>query len=283
MLGNLRSALPEPLQDYLASARELAHRQTETPVSAFSTTLHAFDNLLTGGLQRGQMTELIGERSSGRFSTVLATLAAATAAGEAAALVDLGDSLDPRLAAAAGIDLERLLWARPCHLKQALVSAEMLLTGGFPMVILDLGTPPIPGGRGVEAAWLRLARATQSHDAVLLVSSPYRVSGTAATGVVKATRGRPRWYGHGSAPRLLLGLSSRLTLEKLRHYQGERSETLRLISLEAAVFRSSAAVEPCSNESHIAPHLQASKPPRLQTSTAPLLHCSTAPSPPCPA
>ena len=142
--------------------------------------------------------ELIGERSSGRFSTVLATLAATTTAGEAVALVDLGDGLDPRIAAAAGVDLERLLWVRPPHLKKALVSAEMLLAGGFPLVIIDLGNPPVPGGRGVEAAWLRLARAAQSHDAVLLVSSPYRASGTAATGVVKAMRGRPRWSSKGS-------------------------------------------------------------------------------------
>ena len=112
----------------------------------------------------------------------------------------------------------------------------MLLAGGFPLVIVDLGSPPVPGGRGVEATWLRLARAAQSHDAILLVSSPYRASGTAALGVVKATRGRPRWSSNGLAPRLLLGLSSRLDLEKLRGHQGTRSETLQLTTPEAAAF-----------------------------------------------
>jgi len=266
MIEALRSALPQHLQNHLASARELAHRHAATPTSALSTTVDAFDDLLAGGLHRGQMVELIGERSSGRFSTVLAAIAATTTAGEAAALVDLGDGLEPQTAAAVGIDLERLLWVRPRHLKKALVSAEMLLAGGFPLVIIDLGNPPVPGGRGVEAAWLRLARSAQSHDAVLLVSSPYRASGTAAIGVVKATRGRPHWSSNGLAPRLLLGLSSQLTLEKLRGHQGTRHDTLRLMTPEAAAFRSSGAMEPWSHGRH----------------TPSLLHPSTAPSPPCP-
>jgi len=236
MVEALRSALPQHLQHHLNSARELAHRHAATPVSILSTKITAFDNLLVGGLPRGQMVELIGHRSSGRFSTVLSVLAATTAAGEATALVDLGDAFDPKLAVAAGTALERLLWIRPTHLKQALIGAEMLLAGGFPLVVVDLGHPPIPGGRGVEAAWLRLSRAAESHAAVLLVSSPYRVSGTAAAGVVKATRGRPLWSGSGLEPRLLLGLSSRLTLQKLRGQQGTRSETLHLRTLEAATF-----------------------------------------------
>ena len=139
-----------------------------------------------------------------------------------------------------------------------MISAEMLLAGGFPLVIVDLGNPPVPGGRGAEAAWMRLARAAQSHEAVLLVSSPYRASGTAAIGVVKATRGRPRWSGHDPACRLLLGLSSRLTREKLRGHQGVRNEILHLLTPEAATFTGMESAGP-----------PAQKP--------------VAPSPPCPA
>jgi len=252
MVGALRSALPQHLQQHLASARELAHRHATTPTSSLSTTVDAFDDLLTGGLHRGQMVELIGERSSGRFSTVLAAIAATTTMGEAAALVDLGDGLDPQTAVAVGVDLERLLWVRPQHLKKAMVSAEMLLAGGFPLVIIDLGNPPVPGGRGVEAAWLRLARSAQNHDAVLLVSSPYRASGTAAIGVIKATRGRPRWSGNGLAPRLLLGLSSQLTLKKLRGYQGTREETLHLMTPEAATF-ARAGTSPAPTKATVSP------------------------------
>jgi hypothetical protein len=267
MVEALRLALPQHLQTHLASARELAEQHTAVPISGFSTNLEAFDHLLAEGLHRGQMVELIGERSSGRFSTVLAAIAATTNAGEAAALVDLGDGLDPQIATSVGIDIERLLWVRPQHLKQALISVEMLLAGGFPFVAIDLGNPPVPGGRGVEAAWLRLARTTQNHDAVLLVASPYRSSGTAATAVVKAIRGRPRWSGSGLTPHLLQGLSSQLTLEKLRGHQGTRNEPLHLMTPEAATFASTEALERWNRV----------KP------TSTMLHGSTSSSPPCPA
>src|SRR5262249_29114777 len=178
--------------------------------------LPALDRLLAGGLPRGQLVELVGGRSSGRFSAVLAVLAAATGVGEAAGLVDLGDHLDPAAAEGIGIDLARLLWLRPRNLKQALAGAEMLLGSGFPLVVVDLGFPPVAGGRGVEAAWLRLARAARAQGAALLVASPYRVSGTAANVVLKAGKVRAAWQGSGAAPRLLDGLSSALALEKRR-------------------------------------------------------------------
>src|SRR5205814_69473 len=75
--------------------------------------LAPFDRLLSGGLPRGRLTELVGRRSNGRFSIVLAALASATSCGEAAALVDRGNHLDPQSAREAGVDLGRLLWARP--------------------------------------------------------------------------------------------------------------------------------------------------------------------------
>lgn len=191
------------------------------PTAAATATLPAsaeIADLLAGGLPRGRLVEMVGGRSSGRFSAVLATLAAATAAGEAAALVDLGDGLDPQAAEALGMDLRRLLWVRPPDLKQALACAEILLGGGFPLVALDLGSPPVRGGRGLEAAWVRLARAAQAHRAALLVASPYRVSGTAAAIVLQAARGRVLWRGAagGGTPWLLDGLSCRLAVEKER-------------------------------------------------------------------
>jgi hypothetical protein len=229
LVATLRSALPDHLQRHLGSARRLARERTDAPaVSLLSATLVPFDRLLEGGLPRGSLVELIGRRSSGRFSTVLSTLAATTLSGEAAALVDLGDGLDPQAAAEAGATLDRLLWVRPRHLKQALISAETLLNGGFPLVILELGSPPVAGGRGAEASWLRLARAAASHRGALLVSSPYRVSGTAAAVVVKADRGRSVWSGHGRSPRLLAGLSARLSLEKLRGRHTSGTQTIHL-------------------------------------------------------
>ena len=67
---------------------------------------------LAGGLPRGALTEIFGPASCGRTALLLAALAAATRRQEVCALVDAGDSLHPESAAAAGIDLQRLLWIR---------------------------------------------------------------------------------------------------------------------------------------------------------------------------
>ena len=231
-LRRLRAVLPEDFQRHVRSARELDRelrdaREAESE-SILRTAVPALDRLLEGGLPKGQLVELVGSRTSGRFSTVLATITAATSIGEAAALVDLGDGLDPAAAEALGADLRRLLWLRPHNLKQALAAAEMVLASGFPLVVLDLGMPPVRGGRGVEAAWLRIARAARAHNAALLVSTPYRVSGTAAGVVLKAERARASWQGEDGALRLLSGASCSLELEKQRGRLPGQAEEMRL-------------------------------------------------------
>jgi len=72
----------------------------------------SLDARLGGGFPRGQLSELVGPRSSGRTSLMLRALAAASARGELVALVDALDMLDVESAAAAGVDLDRLLWIR---------------------------------------------------------------------------------------------------------------------------------------------------------------------------
>jgi len=69
-------------------------------------------DLLTGGLARGCITEICGTASSGRTSVLLLALACATQRGEVCALVDASDAFDPASAAAAGMEMGRLLWVR---------------------------------------------------------------------------------------------------------------------------------------------------------------------------
>src|SRR5574340_1600572 len=61
---------------------------------------------------RGCLTEICGPASSGRTGLLLSLMAQATAREEVCALVDASDSFDPHSAAAAGVDLARLLWVR---------------------------------------------------------------------------------------------------------------------------------------------------------------------------
>jgi hypothetical protein len=76
-----------------------------------SSGAHAID-ALTGGLPRGCLTEICGPASSGRTTLLLAALAAATRRGEFCVVVDASDALDPHSAAAAGVELNHLLWVR---------------------------------------------------------------------------------------------------------------------------------------------------------------------------
>jgi hypothetical protein len=205
-----------PFAGRVRTVREMAAATAPVETAAWSAvwmkSWPALAALFPTGLPKGELVELVGRRSVGRLGVALALLAAATSAGESAALVDLGDALDPQQGEAYGIDLARLLWARPTHLKPALAATESLLAGGFPLVVVDLGLPPVAGGRGVEAHWLRLARAAREVGALAVVSAPYRVAGFAAPLSLELSAARALWHGTGLEPRLLGGVETRLAV-----------------------------------------------------------------------
>jgi hypothetical protein len=70
------------------------------------------DRLLEGGLPVGAITEMVGPESSGRTAVALSFLSHLTHAGRVCAWVDVSDVLSPESAAAADVDLSRLLWVR---------------------------------------------------------------------------------------------------------------------------------------------------------------------------
>ncbi len=80
------------------------------PVAA--TGIEAVDKLLEGGLPLGAITELVGPECSGRTSFALSFLARITQAAKICAWIDVSNALHPESAAAAGVDLTRLLWVR---------------------------------------------------------------------------------------------------------------------------------------------------------------------------
>jgi recombination protein RecA len=69
------------------------------------------DGLLGGGLPIGGVSEFTGLASSGRTSLAFSLLAG-VAADSACAYVDVEDAVDPKSAAAAGVNLSNLLWVR---------------------------------------------------------------------------------------------------------------------------------------------------------------------------
>ncbi|MGA8110047.1 MAG: recombinase RecA [Acidobacteriaceae bacterium] len=76
------------------------------------TGIAALDAALGGGLPLGAISELAGPECSGRTSLALSFVAGRTRAGQVCAWVDVSDTLHPESAAAAGVDLARLLWIR---------------------------------------------------------------------------------------------------------------------------------------------------------------------------
>src|SRR5438874_5314210 len=163
------------------------------------TGITALDARLGGGFPRGQLSELVGPRSSGRTSVLLRMIAAATARGELVALVDALDRLDVVSAAAAGIDLDRLLWIRGhvvanpglCRdlnqraLEQALKAFTLVLqAGNFGLVVLDVADAPPDAVRRLPfTTWLRLQRITERSQtlAVLVGSEPMARSSAGLT------------------------------------------------------------------------------------------------------
>src|SRR5262245_56303889 len=92
----LTTALPPP-------APHTATVDNDATVAAVGVT--SLDAAIGGGFPRGQVSELVGPRSSGRTSVLLRALASATARGELVAIVDVLDMLDVDSAAAAGVAL----------------------------------------------------------------------------------------------------------------------------------------------------------------------------------
>jgi hypothetical protein len=228
--STLESSIASKISSGLELAQSLARRQREEIIPF---TLPGLDTLLGGGLARGKMLELSGGRSTaGRFSSVLAALASVTSMGEAGALVDLGDHFDPRLAEEDGIDLRRLLWARPKNLKDAVHAAEMLVSTGFSMVVVDAGVPPVRG-RVPDASWIRLARSAELRNCALLISSPYPITGSSAEGMVTMQRASAQWLGGTRAPRLLTGVSSRLLLDRHRRLRPGREAGLSFVTVDS--------------------------------------------------
>jgi len=162
------------------------------PVRRLPSDRVAFDSLLDGGWPRGRVSEIVGARSSGKTSILLACLAAATRRGEVVACIDVADALHPESLQRAGVDLGRLLWVRPPASAEALRCAELVLqAGGFGVVVLDFGDELPRHLRG--HTWPRLARVTEQSNAAFVVVCSQQICGSgSALGIALQPR-RVRW------------------------------------------------------------------------------------------
>ena len=191
----LKQLLRTPKLTGVTAASRLEIRPAPDTVSCGIAQVDA----LSGGLPRGCLTEVCGLESSGRTSLLLSALAAATRREEICTLIDASDAFHPHSAAAAGVNLERLLWIRcgvnsPSSLlarkrwnatsleewerrrqedpvEQALRAADLLLqSNGFGLVAIDLAGVLLKTARRIPlTTWFRFRRAVENTPTVLLV------------------------------------------------------------------------------------------------------------------
>lgn len=108
-----------------------------------ATGVEEIDELLEGGLPLGAITELVGPECSGRTSVALSFIAQRTQAAKVCAWVDVSNALQPESAAAAGVDLYRLLWVR-CGVQKVAPAASP--ANGFTLPEKYLIPPPVKKG-----------------------------------------------------------------------------------------------------------------------------------------
>ena len=177
---------------------------------------------LLGLFPPGRLSEIVGPRSSGGSSLLLAFIARITASGGQVAFVDATDALDPASATTAGADLSALLWVKCAgRLRVALSAADLLVRcPGFALVVLDLDElGPVPA-----SAQIRLQRAVEGSDTILVVRSARHREGSGASLVLTTRRLEPRWMGVRPLTRLG-GLRSEVSITRSR-LPGEGTWTL---------------------------------------------------------
>jgi hypothetical protein len=225
---------------------------------------------LTGGLARGCLTEICGKASSGRTSVLLFALARATQRGEVCALVDASDAFDPASAAAAGMEMSRLLWVRcgekypsrkdpsaalragsraaefsrwknpegqrwESPLGQMLKVTDLLLqSNGFGMIALDLGDVPVHSARRIPlASWFRFRRAIEHTPTALLVLEQQPIAGSCSSVLLRVSGVRSQVSG-----KRLSAVSSQLSGNRAAHSELPHSELLDQFEITAELLRS---------------------------------------------
>ena len=174
----------------------------------------ALDDPLGGGMRRGHLSEIVGERSAGCTTLWLAMAAAAAARGEVVALIDTHDRFDPVSAEAAGVDLTRLLWVRESgHADRALKAMNLVLqAGGFGLVAFDLSDVRGPALRQFpHTTWMRIARIVEGSLTVAMLIGAEHIARSPGGATIVLERGSARtaveWAGSNPRNRRLQGLT----------------------------------------------------------------------------
>jgi hypothetical protein len=234
----------------------LLDRLGDDAVAPFGTG--TLDRALSGGLPRGQVSEVVGPSSSGRTSLAWAAVAAATLRGESVALIDTFDRFDPPTAHACGIELSRLLWVRGQAVSKTTVAVDpawlpgvravsgpgtvmervidralkalnlVVQSGVCTLVVLDFIDVPAAALRRLPAStWFRIERAIEGSDtAVLLLgAAPIARSAGGRSIHLGCEPTRVQWTGDHDRSRRVTGVRSRAAVAAARWSQKQTVDT----------------------------------------------------------
>lgn len=211
----LRDQLTQTLRNDLASTFARSGQQPSSREQV-PTPYPELDGL-TGGFPRGAITEVIGPPSSGRTSFVQSSLARFTARGECCAYLDATDAFDPGSASYAGAALSHILWMR-CEgsLEKLWKCADVLLqSGGFGVVVLDLGDVPARElNRLPLSTWYRFRQAIEKTPTILLVLTRHSLAKSCTSLMLAFQPERASWLGSHPTHRLFERLHFQIAIRK---------------------------------------------------------------------
>ncbi len=233
--GSRKRALEDLLRARKLQREAPPLRGEDRRLCPLGTGIPCVDALLAGGFPRGQLSELHGPVSSGRTGLLLALVAGVTRGSGLVGLVDPLDRLDPVSAAAAGVELTRLLWLRGPRVveeepsRKGLVEATAAVatlagSGLFELVVLDLAG----AGRALHGlpttTWLRLHRLVEETPTALVVVGDGHVARSPGGASLALEPLGPRWSGTHGPARLLDALATRARAGR----QGSRAAEILL-------------------------------------------------------
>lgn len=120
--------------------------EVETRVSAVSSGSLAIDDALgVGGLPRGRIVEIYGPESSGKTTVALHAVAMVQQHGGTAAYIDAENAMDPKYAAALGVNIDELLLSQPDTGEQGLeIADELVASGAIDILVVDSVAALVP-------------------------------------------------------------------------------------------------------------------------------------------
>ncbi len=215
-IQDLRKRIEQRWGSSALPAADFTTAPTAQFLSASSRAVHtsfpALDRALgVGGLPRGRIAELCGERSSGKTSLALRIMAQTLRGDGLVAYIDLERSFHPPTAEAMGVHLPSLVVIRPRTANQALeATATLLQSEGFDMIVHDLASGTASPDTTAMARLATLASKTRAlllflttpaHHSHHWSESPAESSPLAffSTVRIRVQRTGGRWHGSAGA------------------------------------------------------------------------------------